>query len=990
MKRSLVGTLLVIACHVALTGDAFAQQLYWIQSTFGPGNAKIRRANTDGTNVTTVQVPDSSLPHGIDLDATHNQLYWVSNRFTGASLYSGTMNFTSNFTSSDSLPLPADSSCNGIALDVAGGKLYWTTSNATTGKFIRRANLNGTGRQTLVALPPADPDILRGIALDAEAGIMYWANDGQGKIQKATLSGTSIADVLTGLGGPTGVALDLIGGKIYWTEATSGAIRRANLDGTSPSLLVSGLQSPQYLTLDVRNNKMYWTELGIAGAGKIQQAGLDGTAVLDLTPAIGAVTNPQGIVVPSVNSSNDIVAGNTPDQCDASVVFRGNAVGNSPVEFRIGPTVVTSPHTFAAGPTVVTCAVPGSQDNLSTSFTVTVVDTQRPVMSACPTDIVMNENPPGSDSATVTYQPPTATDICSPATVVCTPPSGSKFPLGLTNVTCVASDAAGNRDSCTFTVTVLAAPPPPTNVVANPGFESGKSPWVFYTSGTGSFLLSSPGASGSNAAKVTVNIPGDNTQLFQGGVALMPAIQYRLTFKAYSSTGHDLSVFVQRHDSPYTNYGLSGHVFNLTGIWQTFTVVFTTVNFPPPAPSNARLRFKFNGFATAGDVYFIDDVSLERVGAPSAATQVRVESSPNGFGTVVPAQSILSGDSITVYAVSRDASNNFVADVAAVWSLTNITGGVLAGDLIPASDGKSARFKGNAAGSAQILADSGALSAVSSGIVTVTLLPPPANLLLNGGFESGTANWTFQTNGAGTFSTASPGLVGTRVARIAITTPGSAVQLFQKGISLTAGTSYRLSFKASCNTGHNVSASIFKHSSPFTSYGLGSTTFNLTGVAQDFSVDFTAGGFTGSVSDARLRFWFSPFDGVGDLYSFDQVKLEALPVPPGAGESSTPQRSLPTVVHLSNFPNPFNPSTQFEFHLPVSGTVSLVIYDILGRRINGLVEDHREAGSYSVTWNGTNANGDQLAGGVYLASLSVTDDAGQAVTVMTNKLLLMK
>ncbi len=103
------------------------------------------------------------------------------------------------------------------------------------------------------------------------------------------------------------------------------------------------------------------------------------------------------------------------------------------------------------------------------------------------------------------------------------------------------------------------------------------------------------------------------------------------------------------------------------------------------------------------------------------ATKVRVETAANGSGTVVPAESLASGSSITVYAITRDGSNNFLANIAAdIWSLQNITGGVVAGDLVPAVDSKSAVFTGHAAGSATIKATSGALSTTGSGTIIVT------------------------------------------------------------------------------------------------------------------------------------------------------------------------------------------------------------------------------------------------------------------------------
>jgi hypothetical protein len=103
------------------------------------------------------------------------------------------------------------------------------------------------------------------------------------------------------------------------------------------------------------------------------------------------------------------------------------------------------------------------------------------------------------------------------------------------------------------------------------------------------------------------------------------------------------------------------------------------------------------------------------------ATKVRVETKNDGTGTVVPGQSVTSGNSITVYSITRDYGNNFVANVAAdAWSLESISGGVAAGDLVPAGDSKSAVFKGAVIGTAEIKATSGALATTNSGTITVT------------------------------------------------------------------------------------------------------------------------------------------------------------------------------------------------------------------------------------------------------------------------------
>src|SRR6185503_17324693 len=62
----------------------------------------------------------------------------------------------------------------------------------------------------------------------------------------------------------------------------------------------------------------------------------------------------------------------------------------------------------------------------------------------------------------VFYPPPQASTTCGTITnIVCSPPSGSSFPVGPTIVTCTAYNSVGNSNSCTFTVNVGADTTPP-------------------------------------------------------------------------------------------------------------------------------------------------------------------------------------------------------------------------------------------------------------------------------------------------------------------------------------------------------------------------------------------------------------------------------------------------------------------------------------------------------------------------------------------------
>lgn len=68
---------------------------------------------------------------------------------------------------------------------------------------------------------------------------------------------------------------------------------------------------------------------------------------------------------------------------------------------------------------------------------------------------------------------------------------------------------------------------------------------------------------------------------------------------------------------------------------------------------------------------------------------------------------------------------------------------------------------------------------------------------------------------------------------------------------------------------------------------------------------------------------------------------------------------------LQNYPNPFNPNTTISFHLPFKSTVSLKIYNTLGREIASLVSEELAEGSYSKHWNAS-----AMPSGVYFYRFS--------------------
>jgi hypothetical protein len=85
-----------------------------------------------------------------------------------------------------------------------------------------------------------------------------------------------------------------------------------------------------------------------------------------------------------------------------------------------------------------------------------------------------------------------------------------------------------------------------------------------------------------------------------------------------------------------------------------------------------------------------------------------------------------------------------------------------------------------------------------------------------------------------------------------------------------------------------------------------------------------------------------------------------------------------------NYPNPANPSSTINFKLPESGKVSLRIFNILGQEVKTLVDEHREAGSYTFIWDGKNNRGLSVPSGIYLYTIKAGDN------VVTKKLMLLK
>jgi len=81
----------------------------------------------------------------------------------------------------------------------------------------------------------------------------------------------------------------------------------------------------------------------------------------------------------------------------------------------------------------------------------------------------------------------------------------------------------------------------------------------------------------------------------------------------------------------------------------------------------------------------------------------------------------------------------------------------------------------------------------------------------------------------------------------------------------------------------------------------------------------------------------------------------------------------------NNYPNPFNPATKIKFDIPKNGFTKIVIYDLLGREAEIIVNENLTKGAYEFVWNAT-----KFASGIYFYKMT----AGNFTSI--KKMMLIK
>ncbi len=138
---------------------------------------------------------------------------------------------------------------------------------------------------------------------------------------------------------------------------------------------------------------------------------------------------------------------------------------------------------------------------------------------------------------------------------------------------------------------------------------------------------------------------------------------------------------------------------------------------------------------------------------------------------------------------------------------------------------------------------------------------------------------------------------------------------------------------------------------------------------------------SGDVSVLAAKVFFNTSTTTTTMNGNATIDFTIEPMLP-TGTDDTP--NIDNVLSASNYPNPFNPSTNISFNIPIEGKVNVMVYNLKGQKVKDLVSEQLEAGQHQVVWNGLDNNKKAVSSGIYFYKVK---SAGMSVT---KKMILMK
>lgn len=151
-----------------------------------------------------------------------------------------------------------------------------------------------------------------------------------------------------------------------------------------------------------------------------------------------------------------------------------------------------------------------------------------------------------------------------------------------------------------------------------------------------------------------------------------------------------------------------------------------------------------------------------------------------------------------------------------------------------------------------------------------------------------------------------------------------------------------------------------------------------TGYNAQNSLNVELGLGNASVIDTIIVKWPS---GITDVYMNVAVNMFITAIEnQGIIGINNESGTIPSTFYLhQNYPNPFNPETNIRFGISKNSNVKIILYDILGKFAGILLNEYKNAGNYSLNFNGS-----KLSTGIYFYTL-YADGFSE-----TKKLVLLK
>src|SRR5205085_1055103 len=145
-------------------------------------------------------------------------------------------------------------------------------------------------------------------------------------------------------------------------------------------------------------------------------------------------------VAPVVTGCANVTANSPANTCSVAVTYTQPTATDNCDGSRTVTCSPASGTTFNKGVTTVSCSATDTSNNTGTV--------------TCPANISFTTPGNADPCGVVTYATPSGNDNCGIQSVVCSPASGTCFPVGMTTVTCTATDTSGNTGQCSFKITV--------------------------------------------------------------------------------------------------------------------------------------------------------------------------------------------------------------------------------------------------------------------------------------------------------------------------------------------------------------------------------------------------------------------------------------------------------------------------------------------------------------------------------------------------------